>query len=70
MKLSLVPLLLSGKMLSPEARNALKENRRTDAAIWLMQQYDLDCREAGELVDASICDQEIDGQPRLPIREA
>jgi hypothetical protein len=70
MKLSLVPLLLSGKMLSPEARNALKENRRTDAAILLMQQYDLDCREAGELVDVSICDQETVGEPRLWIRDA
>lgn len=70
MKLSLVPLLLSGKMLSPEARNALMENRRTDAGILLMQQYDLDCREAGELVDASICDQETDGQSRRRIRNA
>jgi hypothetical protein len=58
MKLSLVPLLLDGKMLSSEARNALKENRRADAAVLLMQQYDLDCREAGELVDVSACDEE------------
>jgi hypothetical protein len=55
MKLSFVPLLLGGKLLSPEARNALTENRRSDAAALLMQQYDLDCREAGELVDISIC---------------
>lgn len=58
MKLSLVPLLLGGKTLSPEARNALRENRRKDAAALLMQQYDLDCHEAGELVDVSVCDDE------------
>lgn len=56
MKLSFVPLLLGGKSLSLETRNALQENRREDAAALLMQQYDLDCREAGALVDVSICD--------------
>jgi hypothetical protein len=40
------------------ARSALIENRRADAAVWLMQQFDLNCREAGELVDVSICDEE------------
>ena len=30
MKLSFVPLLLEGKTLSAEARNALRENRRGD----------------------------------------
>ena len=55
MKLSFVPLLLGGKTLSREARNALRENRREDAAALLMQQYDLDCREAGELLDVSVC---------------
>ena len=44
MKLSFVPLLLGGKTLSTEARNALRENRREDAAALLMQHYDLDCR--------------------------
>ena len=58
MKLSFVPLLLEGKTLSVEARNALRENRRGDAAALLMQQYDLDCREAGALVDVSVCDEE------------
>ena len=62
MKLSFVPLLLEGKTLSPEARDALRENRREDAAALLMQQYDLDCREAGELVDVSVCDDEEDGK--------
>jgi hypothetical protein len=55
MKLSFVPLLLGGTLLSPETRDALKENRRADAAALLMRQYALDCREAGELVDVSIC---------------
>ena len=58
MKLSFVPLLLGGKMLSPETRNALNEDRRQDAAALLMREYDLDCREAGELVDVSMCDEE------------
>lgn len=58
MKLSFVPLLLGGGSLSPEARSALIENRRADAAVLLMQQFDLNCREAGELVDVSICDEE------------
>lgn len=56
MKLSFVPLLLGGKTLSPEARNALREDRREDAAALFMQQYDLDCREAGVLLDVSVCD--------------
>lgn len=55
MKLSFVPLLLGGKTLSREAHSALLENRREDAAALLMQQYDLDCREAGELLDVSVC---------------
>lgn len=55
MKLSFVPLLLGGKTLSGEARRALIEDRREDAAALLMQQYDLDCREAGELLDVSVC---------------
>lgn len=57
MKLSFVPLLLAGKTLSREARDALRENRREDAAALLMQQYDLDCREAGELLDVSVCEE-------------
>ncbi|HEX2932009.1 MAG TPA: hypothetical protein VHV54_19940 [Candidatus Binatia bacterium] len=56
MRLSFVPLLLGGKTLSVEARRALIEDRREDAAALLMQQYDLDCREAGELLDVSLCE--------------
>ena len=58
MKLSFVPLLLGGKTLSPEARDALQEDRREDAATLLMQHYDLDCREAGALLDVSVCHEE------------
>jgi len=60
MKLSLLPLLLSGESLSPETKAALREDRRRDAAVLLMEQYDLDCREAGELVDATICGEGAD----------
>ena len=65
MKLSLVPLLLSGESLPSEARRALVENRPTDAARLLMRQYELDCREAEELVGASIC---ADGANERPSR--
>jgi len=65
MKLSLVPLLLNGESLSPETKTALQEDRRWDAAVLLMEQYDLDCREAGELVDAPICG---DGTDRTTLR--
>lgn len=51
MKLSFVPLLLGGKSISAEARQALLENRLQDAAILLMRQHDLSSREAGELLD-------------------
>lgn len=57
MKLSFVPLLLGGKTLSPETESALRDNRREDAAALLMEEYDLNCREAGELVDASVCEE-------------
>lgn len=60
MKLSLVPLLLSGESLSPETKSALREDRRGDAAVLLMEQYDLDCREAAELVDAAVCGEGAD----------
>jgi len=36
----------------------LREDRREDAAALLMRQYDLDCREAGALLDVSVCDEE------------
>ena len=55
MSFSVVPLLLTGKSISPEARQALRENRVKDAATILMQQYGLNCSEAGQLLDVSVC---------------
>lgn len=55
MKLSFVPLLLAGKSISPEAQQALRENRLQDAAILLMQKHGLSCIEAGALLDVSAC---------------
>jgi len=55
MKLSFIPLLLTGKSISPEARQALHENRVKDAAAILMQQHGLSW-EAGELLDIAVCE--------------
>jgi len=56
MKLSFIPLLLTGKTISAEMRKALRENRLKDAAAMLMQQYGLSCIEAGDLLDIAVCD--------------
>ena len=56
MKLSLVPLLITGANVSPEIRQALRENRLKDAAELIMQQYGLSCIEAGQLLDVAVCD--------------
>jgi len=56
MKFSLVPLLLTGQSISSEARQALRENRLKDAAEILMEQYGLNCAEAGDLLDVSACE--------------
>ena len=56
MKFSLIPLLLTGQSISPEARQALRENRLKDAAEILMEQYGLNCGEAGDLLDVSACE--------------
>ncbi len=58
MSFSLVPLLLTGKSISPEARQALREKRVQDAAAILMEQYDLNCSEAGQLLDLSLCEED------------
>jgi hypothetical protein len=55
MKLSLVPLLITGASVSPEVRQALRENRLQDAAKLIMQQYGLSCIEAGQLLDVPAC---------------
>lgn len=57
MSFSVVPLLLTGKSISLEARQALRENRLEDAAVILMQQYGLNCSEAGQLLDLSVCEE-------------
>jgi hypothetical protein len=56
MELSLVPLLLGGQSISPEARQALRENRLDEAAAILMKEYGLSCVEAGHLLDVSVCE--------------
>ena len=56
MKLSFIPLLMTGKTISPEVRQALREKRLKDAAAMLMQQYGLSCLEAGDLLDIPLCD--------------
>jgi hypothetical protein len=55
MKLSLVPLLIAGKSISPEVRRALRENRLRDAAELIMKKYGLTCAEASDLLDVSVC---------------
>ena len=55
MSFSLVPLLVTGQSISHEARQALRENRMQDAAVILMEQYGLNCSEAGQLLDLSLC---------------
>ena len=52
---SLIPLLLTGQSVSPEAREALRENRLQDAAVILMEEYGLSCVEAGNLLNITVC---------------
>ena len=56
MKLSLVPLLITGQTISNEIRQALRENRLQEAAASIIQQYGLNCVEVGQLLDLSACD--------------
>jgi hypothetical protein len=56
MKFSIVPLLIGGKSLSPEVRQALRENRLQDAAKLIMEEYGLSCIEAEQLLDVPACD--------------
>jgi hypothetical protein len=55
MKISLIPMLIAGKTVSPEVRNALRENRLRDAADLIMKKYGLTCAEARDLLDLSVC---------------
>jgi len=52
---SVIPLLLAGQSISPEAREALRENRLKDAAVILMEKYGLSCVEASDLLGISAC---------------
>jgi hypothetical protein len=65
MSFSVVPLLLARKSISPEARQALRENRVKDAAAMLMEQYGLSCSEAGQLLDLSVCEEDDDAKESL-----
>jgi hypothetical protein len=56
MSFSLVPLLIGGESISPEIRQALRENRVLDAAELIMQEYGLSCVEVGQLLDVAACD--------------
>jgi hypothetical protein len=53
--LSVVPLLIVEEEIPAEARRALVENRPLDAAQLLVQEYGLSCKEAGDLLDVSAC---------------
>ena len=53
--LSFVLLLVTGQTLSPKARQALRDNRKKEAAVILMNEYGLTCVEAGDLLDVSAC---------------
>lgn len=55
---SIVPMLLAGKSISAEARQALRENRLKDAADIIMKEHGLKCDEAGQLLDILACDNE------------
>jgi hypothetical protein len=52
---SVIPLLLAEQSISPEARQALRENRLKDAAVILIEEYGLSCVEAGNLLDITVC---------------
>ena len=52
---SVIPLLVAGQNISPEARQALRENRLKDAAVILMEEYGLSCVEAGNLLNITAC---------------
>jgi len=53
---SLAPLLVVDEDISAEARQALRENRLQDAARLLMRQYALNCVEAGNLLNVTVCE--------------
>jgi hypothetical protein len=56
MEFSIVPLLITGQSISPEVKQALRENRLQDAAKLIVRQYGLSRVEAGQLLDVPACD--------------
>ena len=52
---SLIPLLLTEQSISPEASQALRENRLKDAAVILIEEYGLSCVEVTHLLDIPLC---------------
>jgi hypothetical protein len=59
MSLTLVPMLLAGRSISPDARQALRENRLEDAARLLMRDYGLTRVEAHDLLGLDAGDSSI-----------
>ena len=55
MSLALVPMLMAGQSISPEARQALRDNRLEKAAALLMQEYGLTCAEVHDLLNVPPC---------------
>ena len=60
--LTLVPMLLAGQSISPDARQALRENRLEDFAQLLMREYGLTRAETNVLN----CACRLQARPRLP----
>jgi hypothetical protein len=59
MTLTLVPMLLAGGSISPDARQALCENRLEDAARLLMRDSGLTQAEANDLLGLDVADSSI-----------
>ncbi len=55
MSFTFIPMLLAGKSISREAKQALLENRLEDAAVLMMKEHGLSCLEVGDLLNTSIC---------------
>ena len=53
---SLVALLVVDEDISAEARQGLRENCLRDAARLRMRQYALNCVEAGNLLNVTVCE--------------
>ena len=54
MSLTLVPMLLAGQSISPDVRQALRENRLEDAAQLLMRECGLTRAETSDLLGVDL----------------